>query len=76
MNPQVAHHGSNRLQMRDVDIPRSADEADAMLDMTIIFTDATKITPEIVTNPSSAIRTYVGYTQEELLRGSVGVSVR
>ena len=57
-------------------IPRSADEADAMLDMTIIFTDATKITPEIVTNPSSAIRTYVGYTQEELLRGSVGVSVR
>jgi hypothetical protein len=54
-------------------IPRDAAEADAMLGMFTLFTDATKP----VADPKDAMRLYAGYTEAELLRDKgVGVVVR
>jgi hypothetical protein len=50
-----------------------ATEAKAMLRMTTIVTDATD--PVVVTNPKAAIRTYSGYTNDELRRGKPAVLV-
>jgi hypothetical protein len=53
-------------------IPRDAMEAKAMLQMLTITADATKP----VANPADAMRTYAGYTDDELRRGRPAVMVR
>lgn len=54
-------------------IPHDAAEADAMLQMMTITLDATN--PVAIVRPEDAIRTYAGYTDEELRRGKPSVSV-
>ena len=49
-------------------IPRDATEANAMMETFTLLSDATK--------PSADSKLYAGYTEAELLRGGVGVSVR
>jgi hypothetical protein len=49
-------------------LPRNAAKAEALLETTIITTDATV--------PSMPLRIYAGYTQDELLHGRTGVVVR
>lgn len=53
-------------------IPHDAAEADAMLRMMTILTDATKP----FAKPEDVIRTYAGYTEAELMRGKPGLRVR
>jgi len=55
-------------------VPVDAAEAGAMLDMMTVFMDATRAAPGI--DPNSLLRTYAGYTDEELRRGGTAVIVR
>jgi hypothetical protein len=55
-------------------IPVDAAEADAMLKMMTVFMDATRAAPGI--DPKSLIRTYAGYTEEELRRDQPIVRIR
>ena len=69
-----ARAGKPLLHKRDDDviyvprIPLDQTEADAMLCMMTICADAT--------DPSAGVRTYAGYTEQELLRGKPGVRLR
>src|SRR4051794_31556141 len=55
-------------------IPVDAAEADAILKMMTVFLDATRAAPGI--DPKSLIRTYAGYTEEELRRDQPIVRIR
>jgi hypothetical protein len=55
-------------------IPHDAAEANAMLQMATIFTDLCD--PAALANPQAAIRTYAGYTDDELRRGKPAVRWR
>jgi hypothetical protein len=59
-------------------IPLDAAEAEAMLQMTTIFTDMADpmAVAAAVNDPKSLIKVYAGYTEAELLRGKPGVRVR
>ena len=52
-------------------IPRDAAEANAMMETFTILSDATKPTAD----PKGNMRLYAGYSEAELMRGGVGVSV-
>jgi len=55
-------------------IPISADEAKAMLTMTMVLVDATD--PNAATDLESAVRSYAGYTDEELSGGNPSLRVQ
>lgn len=55
-------------------IPIDATEADAMMQLVTVFVDATD--PKAAIDPESPIRTYAGYTEEELSGGKPSVRVR
>jgi hypothetical protein len=67
----------SKLYDDPVRVPRiqlDAAEADAMLQMSTVFLDATD--PAAMANPEAAICTYCGYTDDELRRGKPAVIVK
>jgi hypothetical protein len=56
-------------------IPLDATEADAMLRMMTVFTDLTDPSLDLA-NPGANVRTYAGYTDDELRRGRPAVRIR